>query len=46
LGALKKRERIKERGQLSQHREVFKYPKFSPSSSKFKRGINLFKEQK
>jgi hypothetical protein len=50
LGALKKRRRKKkkkkERGQMSQHKGGFEQPKFFPNSSKFKRGINFFKEQK
>jgi hypothetical protein len=57
LGALKKRERkkrrkergkrkIKERGQMSQHREILSSPNSSQNSSKIKRSVHFFKGAK
>jgi hypothetical protein len=52
LGALKKRRKergkrkIKEREQMSQHREILSSPSSSQKSSKIKRGVYFFKGAK
>jgi hypothetical protein len=58
LGALKKekekkrrrkergKRKIKERGQMSQHREILSRPSSSQNSLKIKRGVYFSKEQK